>query len=156
MDVSVKKGGILVRKMLGIILMLVLLSACGNSATSNDKGEVPELLEVKLTGPKTVKKNESVIVKAAVTYGDTSVDDADEVQFEVWKDGDKDKSNMIQPKKENKGVYELHTTFKQDGLYIIQVHVTAKQQHNMPKTIIHVGEVKKESPSTDEEETSHH
>ncbi|MER3112610.1 FixH family protein [Bacillus altitudinis] len=144
------------RKMVGIILMLALLSACGNSAASNDKGEVPELLEVKLTGPEQVEKNENVIVKAAVTYGDTPVDDADDVQFEVWKDGDKDNSKMIQPKKENKGVYELHTAFKQDGLYIIQVHVTAKQQHNMPKTNIHVGDVKKESTSTEEEDTSHH
>ncbi|MFX0110897.1 FixH family protein [Bacillus pumilus] len=143
------------RKMLGMILMLLLLSACGNSAANSGKGEVPELLEVKLTGPEQVEKNESVIVKAAVTYGDTPVDDADEVQFEVWKDGDKDNSKMIQPKIENKGVYELHTAFKKDGLYIIQVHVTAKQQHNMPKTNIHVGDVKKESSST-EEETSHH
>ncbi len=63
---------------------------------------------------------------------------------------------MIQPKKKEKGVYELHTAFKQDGLYIIQVHVTAKQQHNMPKTNIHVGDVKKESSSTEEEDTSHH
>lgn len=144
------------RKMLGMILMLMLLSACGNSEANSSKGEVPELLEVKLTGPEQVEKNESVIVKAAVTYGDTPVDDADDVQFEVWKDGDKDNSKMIQPKKENKGVYELHTAFKKDGLYIIQVHVTAKQQHNMPKTNIHVGEMKKESPSTEEEETSHH
>lgn len=54
-------------------------------------------------------------------------------------------------------MYELHTTFQQDGVYIIQVHVTAKQQHNMPKTNIHVGEVEKESrPSTEEEKTSHH
>ncbi|WP_338527372.1 FixH family protein [Bacillus sp. MAG717A] len=143
------------RKMLGMILMLTLLSACGNSVANSGKGEVPELLEVKLTGPEQVEKNESVIVKAAVTYGDTPVDDADDVQFEVWKDGDKDNSKMIQPKKENKGVYELHTAFNKDGLYIIQVHVTAKQQHNMPKTNIHVGEVKKESSST-EEETSHH
>ncbi|MGE1209159.1 FixH family protein [Bacillus pumilus] len=143
------------RKMLGMILMLLLLSACGNSAANSEKGEVPELLEVKLTGPEQVEKNESVIVKAAVTYGDTPVDDADEVQFEVWKDGDKDNSKMIQPKKENKGVYELHTAFKKDGLYIIQVHVTANQQHNMPKTNIQVGDVKKESSST-EEETSHH
>ncbi|MFF2414987.1 FixH family protein [Bacillus safensis] len=144
------------RKMLGMILMLTLLSACGNSAANSGKGEVPELLEVKLTGPEQVEKNESVIVKAAVTYGDTPVDDADDVQFEVWKDGDKDNSKMIQPKKENKGVYELHTAFKKDGLYIIQVHVTAKQQHNMPKTNIHVGEVKKESSSTEDEETSYH
>ncbi|MFS0654465.1 FixH family protein [Bacillus sp. 179-C3.3 HS] len=145
------------RKLMGIMIMLVLLSACGNSAASNDKGEVPELLEVKLEGPEQVKKNESVIVKAAVTYGDAPVDDADDVQFEVWEDGDKDKSKMIQPKKEKKGVYELHTTFKQDGHYIIQVHVTAKQQHNMPKTNIYVGEVKKESQaSTEEKKTSHH
>ncbi|MBD3860152.1 FixH family protein [Bacillus sp. 28A-2] len=144
------------RKMMGIILMLALLSACGNSAANSDKGEVPELLEVKLTGPEQVEKNESVIVKAAVTYGDTPVDDADDVQFEVWKDGNKDNSKMIQPKKENQGVYELHTAFKKDGLYIIQVHVTAKQQHNMPKTKIHVGDVKKERSSTEEKETSHH
>ncbi|MBU8698521.1 FixH family protein [Bacillus pumilus] len=143
------------RKMLGMIVLLLLLSACGNSAANSGKGEVPELLEVKLTGPEQVEKNESVIVKAAVTYGDTPVDDADDVQFEVWKDGDKDNSKMIQPKKKNKGVYELHTAFKKDGLYIIQVHVTAKQQHNMPKTNIHVGDVKKENSST-EEETSHH
>lgn len=102
--------------MLGMILMLTLLSACGNSAANSGKGEVPELLEVKLTGPEQVEKNESVIVKAAVTYGDTPVDDADDVQFEVWKDGDKDNSKMIQPKKENKGLYELHTAFKKDGI----------------------------------------
>ena len=104
------------RKMLGMILMLTLLSACGNSAANSGKGEVPELLEVKLTGPEQVEKNESVIVKAAVTYGDTPVDDADDVQFEVWKDGDKDNSKMIQPKKENKG--EDTRRQRRDRLYI--------------------------------------
>ncbi|MFJ5965355.1 FixH family protein [Bacillus sp. NPDC093026] len=144
------------RKMVGIILMLLLLNACGNSAVSNDKGEVPKMLEVKLTGPEQVEKNESVTVKATVTYGNTPVDDADDVQFEVWRDGDKEKSQMIHPKKESHGVYKLHTSFKQEGLYMIQVHVTAKQQHHMPKTKINVGQVEKNSPSTEDETTSHH
>ncbi|MGE6628767.1 FixH family protein [Bacillus sp. NPDC077027] len=144
------------RKTVGMLLMLLMLCACGNQTTGNQQEETPQLLEVDLTGPEHAEQNESVIFKAAVTYGDSPVEDADSVEFEVWKDGDKDNSNMIKPSQTNKGVYELHTTFKKDGIYIVQVHVTAKQQHNMPKTKINVGQVDDSSSSSKKETKSHH
>ncbi len=102
-----------------------LLNGCGSGENKANTAETPEVLDVKLTGPEKVNPGESAAYEAAVSYGDEAVTDADEVEFEVWKEGEKDASQMYKAKQE-KGVYRLETTFKEDGIYTVQSHVTAK------------------------------
>lgn len=133
---------IYMKKTIGsFMLMVALLSlaACGNEAKSQDD-EVPAILEVQLEVAEHVEIDEQVDLKAVVTQGDEDVADADEVQFEIWEDGKKEESTMIDAVNNEDGTYEAETTFDHDGAFTVQVHVTARGMHNMPKQTVTVGE----------------
>lgn len=121
--------------------IVMTLGACG----SNDKKEsgitddVPKMLEVNLEVPEKAESGEKVLLKATVTQGDEKVDDAEFVKYEIWEAGNKEKSDMHEAKHEKGGVYTFETEFKHDGVYTVQVHVQARNMHNMPKKDITVG-----------------
>lgn len=134
------------KKRLGMFMLaivLVTLAACGNDNTEGDADtdlEELAILDVKLDVSKEVDVDETVDMKADVTYGDEDVTDADEVVFEVWEEGKKDDSEMIDSTNHEDGSYTAETTFDHDGLFHVQVHVTARDMHTMPKEEVTVGE----------------
>jgi len=144
------------KKRLGILflsMVLIALAACGSDADENDNADtdLEELaaLEVELDVSEEVDVDETVEMKAFVTYGDEEVTDADEVIFEVWEEGEKDESammdedgnsEMIDATNHEDGTYTAETSFDHDGLYHVQVHVTAREMHTMPKKEVTVGE----------------
>lgn len=146
------------KKVLIIGLCTVALAACGkeekkegheaheNHATTSD--EKVQALTVDLTVPEHVEKGKTVEIKALVKHGKEKVNDADEVMFEVIKDGDTKNSVKEKVKKAKDGVYTLTYTFKEDGTYNIISHVTAFNQHTMPNKEITIG--------TDAQQHSHH
>lgn len=124
---------------MGIIALFV--SACGNSNGDEpaEKDNNMEPIEAKLDVPEKSGKGQAVALSTKVTQGDENVDDADEVKYEIWKNGHKDESEMIEAKHEKDGVYTAEKTFDEDGIYTVQVHVTARDMHTMPKAEIAVG-----------------
>ncbi|KKB73226.1 MULTISPECIES: FixH family protein [Bacillus] len=141
------------------VILFVLtagLSACGQADKPASTEQEPKLLTAKLTAPEHADKNEKAVIKASVLYGDEPVADADEVEFEVWKSGGKEKSELEKAKNEGKGVYSISKAFPEDGLYKVQVHVTAKKQHTMPVTEVKVGSAKDQAGNDEEEESGHH
>ncbi|GEN32253.1 hypothetical protein HNQ35_002466 [Cerasibacillus quisquiliarum] len=136
------------KKWLSIMMMLgivMLAAACG---ASDDIDELTPL-EVDLQVPETAEVGETVELKAVVTFGDKKVDDADDVEFEIWVDGEKEDpsnmddneaSEMIKPNNDGDGVYTAETTFDKDAVYVVQVHVTAEGLHTMPLQKITVGD----------------
>lgn len=66
--------------------------------------------------------------------------DAEEMQFEVWKEGQIDDQHEKVDGKidEEEGIYFLNKTFAEPGKYYIIAHVTARGMHNMPKVEIEV------------------
>jgi hypothetical protein len=145
------------KKMLAVLLFSAfLLNGCGSDENkANTAAETPEVLDVKLTGPEKVNPGESAAYEAAVSYGDEAVTDADEVEFEVWKEGEKGASQMFKAKQE-KGVYRLETTFKENGVYTVQSHVTAKKQHSMPTLKVQVGDADAASNQSEDEHSHNH
>ena len=126
-------------KLLGLIIGLSILSACGRGV--DDGSSVVVLpLEVELSVTEQADIGETVKMEALVTYGDEKVDDADKVVYEVWEEGKKDDSVMIDSVNEKDGTYTAETTFDHDGLYHIQVHVDAKSLHTMPLKQVTIGE----------------
>jgi len=125
-----------------LLILAVMTAACGKDAEEEVLKAPPELhiLEVDLSVTNEVDVDETVDMSTVVTYGDRKVDDADEVVYEVWEEGKKSESTMIESENEGDGVYTASTTFKQDGLYHIQVHVTAEDQHTMPTEDVTVGD----------------
>lgn len=127
-----------------LAVMLVALAACGNNnnAVGDANTDLEELaaLEVDLKVTEEADVDETVEMKAHVTYGDEDVTDADEVVFEVWEEGKQDDSEMIDSTNHEDGSYTAETAFDRDGLFHIQVHVTARDMHTMPKKEVTVGD----------------
>lgn len=127
------------------IMIIAVLAACGNDKDEKENShkehkseEKPQALEVKLDIPKEAKQGEEVNLKAEVTLGDKKVKDADEVMFEIAKDGDKKASTMKKVKHDKDGIYTLKYKFETPGTYNITSHVTAKDQHTMPNQDIEI------------------
>ena len=78
-------------------------------------------------------------MKAFVTQGDEEIEDADEVVFEVWEEGKKSESEMIDSVNEKSGIYTAETSFEHEGTFHVQVHVTANGLHTMPLKEVIVG-----------------
>ncbi|CAM4096727.1 hypothetical protein Gste01_02300 [Geobacillus stearothermophilus ATCC 7953] len=69
------------------LFALALISLFVLGGCSQEK-EAPELIEVKFkTIPENIKVNKEVELVATVTQGTEKVEDADEVTFEIWKEG---------------------------------------------------------------------
>jgi len=109
---------------------------------SNDNMSDDELrtLEVEFEVPETAEINETVELKASVTYGDELVEDADEVVFEVWEKGNREDRKMIDAENEGEGVYMATTSFDYDGIFEMYAHTTARDLHTMPKKEVIIGE----------------
>lgn len=115
------------------IVLLVILAACGN----NDD-ELP-FLEVDFIVPDSVDVDETIELKAIVTYGDESVTDADEVVFEVWEKNDRDNGDMLDAINHEDGTYTVEVSFDHDGIFEMYAHTTARDMHTMPLKEIVVG-----------------
>lgn len=126
-------------KMLGMIIGLVILSACGKEVDDGSAVQVLPL-EVKLTITEQAEVGDAVKMEALVKYGDEKVSDADKVIYEVWEEGKKDDSVMIDSVNGKDGTYTAETSFDHDGLFHIQVHVDAKNLHTMPVKQVTIGE----------------
>lgn len=110
---------------------------------SNNEEEMTEFVEVTVeTEPTKINVNQEVKILAKVTQGKDVVMDADDMQFEVWKEGESDDQHEKVDGEINKkeGVYYLDKTFNEPGIYYVIAHVTARGMHNMPKVELEVFE----------------
>lgn len=122
-----------------MVLLVGLLGTLIACTKEEPITEAPELvpLEAELTVTAT---GEDVVMEALVTQGDEKIDDADEVVYEVWEEGKKSEGEMIDAVNEKDGLYTAETSFDKDGLFHIQVHVTANGMHVMPKKTVTIGD----------------
>ncbi|WP_433946582.1 FixH family protein [Paenibacillus sp. SN-8-1] len=120
-----------------LISLVLLLSGCAND-NHHEANEMPKPIEVKLTvAPTSAKVNEKVSFEAKVTQAGSNVDDAQEVTFEIWKDGS-DKHSKINVTSAGDGKYVMLKSFNEAGSYHVISHVTADSQHSMPSAIFEV------------------
>lgn len=135
------------KRYLGVstVLMTVLLTACGQGDAETNTSEVDEEMAVlpivvDLTVPETGESDEAIQLFTTVTHDEKKVDDADEVEYEIWEEGKKEDSWKVQSNQSSDGIYEGEATFDHNGLYHVQVHVTARDMHTMPLKEITIGE----------------
>lgn len=102
--------------------------------TSGDHNNQMQAIEVHLqVNPTEVLRGEKVKFEAKVTYNDEDVNDAKEVMFEFWRDGDdEDQHAKVTVESAGNGMYVLEQAFQEAGTYHVISHVTAKDQHSMP------------------------
>ncbi|QDI90811.1 hypothetical protein EPH95_06155 [Salicibibacter halophilus] len=124
--------------------LLIFLAACGTEEdqAEGDPGST-EAIDVQVTMPEEMDTGDHTL-ETQVTQEDEAVSDADEVIFEVWEDGNKEDSDMIEKDTEDDGLYSADYTFDEDGIYLVQPHVTARGMHSMPVHHIVVGDVDQE------------
>ena len=160
--VILKKVGIYMKKLIFAILIgFVLLAGCGQTSENNNsekKEEVPAVIDAVIELPEKGETNEEVAIAVTVSQGEEPVDDASEVKFEIWKEGKKDASEMVEAKHSENGKYTSTYTFLEDGLYHVQSHVTARDMHTMPTESIQIGAVEEGQHEHSEEaaEEGHH
>ena len=148
-------------KRFGMMFSLVglfVLGACGTDEAANSAEPVQSMepVEAELNVPATAEQDETVTLAVRVTQEDEAVDDADEIKFEIWKNGAKEESEMVEAALTKDGVYEAETTFSEEAVYTVQVHVTARSMHTMPTTNVTVGHPETAVEAEAEEEHHHH
>ncbi|TYS64521.1 hypothetical protein FZC76_18340 [Sutcliffiella horikoshii] len=136
------------------LLSLTMLAACGstnnNENTNGNKDEVPSMVEVEIKLPEAVEPNEEVKIEALVTQGEENVDDAREVKFEVWKQGQEADHEMEEASNDGSGIYSITKTFEEEGFYYVVAHTTARDMHVMPRVELTVG-----NPEPSDKEEAH-
>ncbi|WOV83305.1 FixH family protein [Sporosarcina jeotgali] len=153
------------KRHLAISTALIALLATGcaqndedtNASTDEEVSLVP--ISVDLTVPETGEAGETVQLSAAVTQGDEKVTDANDVEYEIWEEGKKEDSWMVKSEQKTDGVYEADAKFDHDGLYHVQVHVTARDMHTMPMKEITIGagaEAQAATETEGEDSEEHH
>ncbi|AXH99563.1 hypothetical protein DV702_07250 [Sporosarcina sp. PTS2304] len=131
-----KRFGILVAG----VTLTAFLTACGQEDEVPTEAALPEPIEVELTVPESADVMAPVTLTTLVTQGEEKVEDATEVEYEIWLEGKKDDSIHVETTNDKEGIYSAETTFESDGIYHVQVHVTAREMHVMPEKKIQIGD----------------
>ncbi|MBM7097453.1 FixH family protein [Bacillus sp. H-16] len=145
------------KKFLAFALISVLMIACGQEEEESHGNELENLgpIDVEVTMDSEGDPGEWTL-EALVTQGENPVNDADEVTFEVWKQGEKENSEMLDYEDVNEGMYTASYTFEEDGHYFVIPHVTAHGMHVMPTHELTIGEPEStESEEADDHEHGH-
>ena len=135
-----------------LVFIVTVFAACSNDSEEADESEELKMLDVEFELPETADVGEAVELKATVTYGDDDVTDAEQMEFEYWKDGDKDNSTFVDGENNEDGTYTAEVSFEEEGVYEIYAHTTAESLHTMPKKEIEVGDVSGDGEVDDENE----
>jgi hypothetical protein len=121
-----------------LIIIIGILSSCAQKQ-KNEEAEELAFLDVKIQTEEKIEPNKETEIACLVTYGEEKVTDADEVKFEIWKNGEEN-HEMLLGEHRGEGKYSVKKTFTEPGTYSVVAHVTARSMHNMPKKEITVGE----------------
>ncbi|QOS97261.1 FixH family protein [Brevibacterium sp. JNUCC-42] len=133
---------------------LLLASACTASTDqSSTQNTTPKLVEVDILIPEEISLNEESVLKVQLTQGKENVEDAEDIQFEIWNSNRKEASELIKAQHEKGGIYSVKKTFKENGIYYVQTHVMARGLHVMPKKQFVVGNVSEEELNSIKEES---
>ncbi len=126
---------------IGLLPIAFLLAAC----SGNDEPQLSmEEVNVEILLPEKILPQELTPLQIKVTQGDENVEDANEVEFEIWQNEERENGELISAPHKNEGVYEIEYTFTEDGVFFLQPHVTARGMHVMPKEHFPVGDVTQE------------
>ncbi|MFB3167677.1 FixH family protein [Neobacillus sp. 179-C4.2 HS] len=115
-----------------LFITLCVLFALAGCSKEQKSEELPEFVEVVIELPEIIKVNEEVVIEAHIKQGNEKVEDAQKVEFELWK-SDQETHEKILGDHQGDGIYSISKTFLKEGGYFVIAHVTARDMHNMPK-----------------------
>lgn len=142
------------------MMILLLITGCSAEQPKPAESEMPLPLSVSFqVEPMLLKTGEVATIQVEVKQGDELVDDADQVEFEIWKEN-QEKHDMVPAENKGKGIYSIMERFHEPGTYFIMYHVTAHDQHTMKEMQIVVEGAGQPAPASEapkqEVEDHHH
>ncbi|WP_417900196.1 FixH family protein [Bacillus haimaensis] len=148
------------KKFGAVLIPILLLIGC---TSAPEEKTTLEVVKVETELPADVQIEEEVDIRTHVTQWDENVEDAKEVQIEIWNvEEGKENSELIDAEHNGDGIYEVKYSFEKKGIYRIQSHVTARDMHVMPTKQLVVGDLTQEqideilgSVESAEEESDH-
>ena len=137
-------------------VLALFVAGCGNE--QQEAAFVPSTpVEVKFAlEPSEPTSGDTVTFAVTVTQEGQPVDDASEVNFEWWKEGDEE-HQTVPATFQKDGLYIAKQTIGEPGSYFVYYHVTARDFHSMkrvPFTVKAKGS-EAESTSSDTQEHEH-
>jgi hypothetical protein len=127
------------KNMLMLVIFIVTLAVLAGCGENSDESDELKMLEVDFELPDTADVDETIELKATVTYGNEKVIDADQMEFEYWEEGNRDDSTFLQAENNGDGTYTAEVSFDKDGVFELYAHTTAEELHTMPKRSIVIG-----------------
>ncbi|WP_216828416.1 FixH family protein [Alkalihalobacterium elongatum] len=139
---------------IGSVVLLGLMTACGQA---EDNGQASGACENPLVPievdfswePEAPESGENLLFTAHVTHDGFNVEEADDVQFEIWEHANPDYHHMLETENQGDGLYTLDWMFQEDGVYYAYYHVTACAMHRMEKQMVVVGDVDVEATTAE-------
>lgn len=125
-----------IRMMLAAFFLL-LLSGCSIEENPVEADQTIAAVQVQFINPDEFKKKE-IPLEVEVTQDKKPVEDASFVRFEIWRDGERKDSRIIDAKHIGEGRYTAQATVKKKGVYYVYAHTEAHGLHVMPKQKIEV------------------
>ncbi|MCM3408563.1 FixH family protein [Metabacillus litoralis] len=132
------------RRFLFIIsILLFIFSGCEHSTSHHQHGlheEQNGMIDVSVKLPEEIKAEIPFILELHLTQDGNSVNIADDVRVDVWKDRDEAKKTTYEARFDKDGIFLVELKIDQSGAYKLMYHVTAKGQHVMSEVLFVVGE----------------
>ncbi|WP_152549779.1 FixH family protein [Geomicrobium sp. JCM 19055] len=129
-----------------------ILVGCANEESDKSAtNEMMEIVEVDVLFDYEFEETGNHELAIRISQGDGAIEDAQHVDFEIWKADERANGDIISASHAENGVYEINYTFNESGAYFVQTHVTAKGYHVMPLKGILIGDFTKQDQSRIEE-----
>lgn len=122
-----------------VLAAVLLLTACGQEP-DHQQAPLPVPLDVvfEMT-PAAPQPGEQVAFSVTVKQGGEPVDDAEEVRFELWRDG-QETHEFLDAVNKGGGLYTAEKQLPDAGTYHLTYHVTARGFHSMDTLQFAVGQ----------------
>lgn len=137
-----------------VALFMIASCAIGQNQPGQQQADTFQTLQAELDAPSETALNEPVTLSVSLTYENEMVSNANEVDFEIWRDGARDTSKVTAAEEADNGTYSIETSFTEDGIYHIQANVSAEGNQLTPSQRIIAGDVP-ESDLEQAEQESH-
>ncbi|MEW9670283.1 FixH family protein [Ammoniphilus sp. 3BR4] len=143
--------------LLGILLIPGILIGCSQAPQEPEIPEAPVPITVEFkVEPELIKAGEIASLQVLVKQGEELVEDAQEVEFEIWKEG-QEQHDIVEAENQGKGIYSFMERFHEAGTYHVMYHVTARDMHDMkPMEVVVAGEEQSlEHPAHEDSSAQH-
>ncbi len=100
---------------------------------------IPIEVDFQIT-PENIEPASEVLFEAVVTHDNLPIENAQQVDFEIWEHNNSDYHHNVEATEIGEGRYTIPWTFDSEGVYYAYYHVTACEMHRMEKEMLIVGQ----------------